>query len=133
MFIWCIIMSRFKGISPHLTIYKFPVTAISSITNRVTGVALSGAFVGSGVYALSGRDPLKTWESLDPKIQRAGEVGVTFPIVYHTAGGIRHLLWDRFPTLLTTASTRTSSIGLILGSVVATGLTDYYRHLKTTQ
>lgn len=126
-------MTRFKGISPHLTIYKFPLTAMSSITNRVTGVALSGAFVASGVYALSGRDPLVAWDSLDPKIQRAGEAGLTFPVIYHTAGGIRHLLWDRFPTLLTTASTRTSSVGLILGSVIATGFTDYYRHLKTTQ
>ena len=126
-------MTRFKGISPHLTIYKFPLTAMSSITNRVTGVALSGAFVASGVYALSGRDLLVAWDSLDPKIQRAGEAGLTFPVIYHTAGGIRHLLWDRFPTLLTTASTRTSSVGLILGSVIATGFTDYYRHLKTTQ
>ena len=27
--------------SPHVTIYKFPLPAISSITNRVTGVALT--------------------------------------------------------------------------------------------
>ncbi len=30
-----------RPVSPHVTIYKFPVTAISSITNRVTGIALS--------------------------------------------------------------------------------------------
>jgi succinate dehydrogenase (ubiquinone) cytochrome b560 subunit len=30
-----------RPVSPHVTIYKFPITALSSITNRVTGVALS--------------------------------------------------------------------------------------------
>jgi hypothetical protein len=31
-----------RPVSPHVTIYAFPVVAISSIMNRVTGVALSG-------------------------------------------------------------------------------------------
>lgn len=31
-----------RPVSPHVTIYKFPVVALSSITNRVTGVILSG-------------------------------------------------------------------------------------------
>jgi hypothetical protein len=30
-----------RPVSPHVTIYKFPVTALTSITNRATGVALS--------------------------------------------------------------------------------------------
>ena len=30
-----------RFVSPHLTIYKFPITALSSITNRVTGVLLT--------------------------------------------------------------------------------------------
>lgn len=29
-----------RPVSPHVTIYKFPVTALSSITNRVTGVGI---------------------------------------------------------------------------------------------
>ena len=29
-------------ISPHVQIYKFPITAISSITNRLTGLSMSG-------------------------------------------------------------------------------------------
>jgi hypothetical protein len=36
-----------RPVSPHVTIYKFPVTALSSITNRVTGVILS---VGKNVF-----------------------------------------------------------------------------------
>lgn len=30
-----------RPVSPHVTVYKFPIAAISSITNRVTGVGLS--------------------------------------------------------------------------------------------
>ena len=30
-----------RPVSPHVTIYKFPLAAISSITNRVTGCVLS--------------------------------------------------------------------------------------------
>ena len=30
-----------RPVSPHVTIYKFPITALSSITNRATGVALT--------------------------------------------------------------------------------------------
>ncbi|GFR50864.1 hypothetical protein Agub_g13151, partial [Astrephomene gubernaculifera] len=36
---------------PH---YKMPLGAMSSITNRVTGVALSVGFAGAGVFALRG-------------------------------------------------------------------------------
>ena len=31
-----------RPVSPHVTIYKFPPAALSSITNRVTGVVLTG-------------------------------------------------------------------------------------------
>ena len=38
-----------RKISPHVQIYKFPITAISSITNRVTGLALTGYYLGFGM------------------------------------------------------------------------------------
>lgn len=31
-----------RPVSPHVTIYKFPPAALSSITNRVTGCVLTG-------------------------------------------------------------------------------------------
>ena len=39
-----------RPVSPHVTIYKFPPSALSSIANRVTGVALS---VGNLFYLIS--------------------------------------------------------------------------------
>jgi len=37
-----------RPMSPHLTIYKFQLTSILSITHRGTGVALSGITAGLG-------------------------------------------------------------------------------------
>lgn len=41
-----------RPVSPHVTIYAFPVGAISSITNRVTGVALSMGAAGLGAIEI---------------------------------------------------------------------------------
>jgi hypothetical protein len=41
-----------RPVSPHVTIYKFPVVAISSITNRVTGVALTAGKYSVLSYSL---------------------------------------------------------------------------------
>ena len=45
-----------KNISPHVTIYKFPVTAISSILTRVSGAYLSGLFIAGGISKLVNKD-----------------------------------------------------------------------------
>lgn len=34
-------MKKGRPVSPHVTIYKFPLAAITSITNRITGCVLS--------------------------------------------------------------------------------------------
>lgn len=43
-----------RPVSPHLTIYAFPVGALSSITNRVTGCALAVGAGGLGVIEILG-------------------------------------------------------------------------------
>lgn len=41
-----------RPMSPHLTIYKFQLTTMLSITHRATGVALSGVTAGLGTGKL---------------------------------------------------------------------------------
>merc|ERR1719289_320030 len=41
-----------RPISPHLTIYKFQLTSMLSITHRATGLAQSGMLSGVGLGAL---------------------------------------------------------------------------------
>ncbi len=108
-------------LSPHVQIYKFPMTATTSILNRITGLALSGMFLaGSAVpYIYDDIHPL--YQSLSPKTKQGLHGLLTFPIVYHTFGGIRHFLWDAYPHLLTNAKATKSSYVLIGSSIVTTG------------
>ena len=43
-----------RPVSPHVTIYAFPLSALSSITNRLTGFALSMGAGGLGAIELLG-------------------------------------------------------------------------------
>jgi succinate dehydrogenase/fumarate reductase cytochrome b subunit len=53
-------------ISPHVSIYKFPITAVTSILNRGTGVALSGMYVLAGTSLAFGKKPLDQYSKLQP-------------------------------------------------------------------
>ena len=116
--------------SPHVTIYKFPVTALSSITNRITGLALSGAFVGTGIASLHFPKTLERVENEYHAFEKfpkfcANSV-ISFPVIYHTLGGIRHFVWDAYPHLITNKSSRYSSLLLfgssVVGSVIVSGV-----------
>lgn len=121
---------RRKGrpVSPHVTIYAFPMAAISSITNRVTGCALSGVCAGIGAVELFGGSG--TTLSL---MQEIGSLSVIAPLtkfgasycfLYHYLGGIRHLLWDNNPeSMLTNEDVEKSSYALFAGTlVISSGL-----------
>ena len=51
-------------ISPHVSIYKFPLGALSSITNRLTGLSLSGVFVMGGLVQFCPISCERHYESL---------------------------------------------------------------------
>ena len=58
-------MYMVKNISPHVNIYKFPVTAVSSILTRLSGLYLSGAFVVGGISQIYGKEKIeKCYNSL---------------------------------------------------------------------
>ena len=104
-----------QPLSPHVHIYKFPITAISSITNRITGVALTGIFVSGGLIC---NTPLKDiieekYKNVHPSVNGI----IAFPFFYHTLGGLRHLIWDMYPNLLTTRQVAKSSYFLFGTSI----------------
>ena len=109
-----------RKISPHLTIYKFPITAISSITNRVTGVYLTSLFIGSGMSILLKKDPIKIYNNLDNYPKKFVNYSITFPVFYHTLGGIRHLVWDKYPKLINNNISKKTSILIYGTSIIST-------------
>tara|TARA_Y100000768_G_scaffold386892_1_gene376438 strand:- start:2485 stop:2850 length:366 start_codon:yes stop_codon:yes gene_type:complete len=105
-----------KNLSPSLEIYKFPVTAITSIINRVTGIALSGLFVCGGLVCLFEKE--HHLKSLYNKVPEEYKQNINYiiitPAVYHTLGGIRHLIWDYYPNeFLNNKNVKKSSLLLI--------------------
>ncbi len=87
-----------RPLSPHLSIYRWPVTMTVSILHRMTGVAMSvgfivltgwliGAAIGVETYAamVSYLDTLVGWLLL---------VGWSIAFFFHLSNGVRHLVWD---------------------------------------
>ncbi|KAF6724806.1 Succinate dehydrogenase cytochrome b560 subunit, mitochondrial [Oryzias melastigma] len=89
-----------RPMSPHLTIYRWSVPMMMSITHRGTGLALSGGISAFAAAALllpgSYPDYLDLIHSLSvgPYLIGLAKFGIAFPVSYHTYNGIRHLCWD---------------------------------------
>jgi len=76
--------------------YKMPPAAISSIVNRVTGVAMTGGMLALAGAGLTGDTValIESFKALGPVAVLPAKVGVTFPVLFHLLGGVRHLVWD---------------------------------------
>ena len=86
-----------RPLSPHVTIYSFPASAISSITNRVTGVGLAVGCYGIGAMSFFGGDPAALMQSLGQSgAAPLFKFTVAFPLVYHYVCAIRHVAWDHY-------------------------------------
>lgn len=89
-----------RPMSPHITIYKFPLPAVLSITHRGTGVALTGYMVAFGIGALVlphdfsyYMDVAESWQLSAPTLI-AAKFTLAYPFTFHLTNGIRHLFWD---------------------------------------
>ncbi len=87
-----------RPLSPHLQIYRWPITMASSILHRATGVGLGigtlllawwlvAAAAGPEHFALV-QGVLASW------IGRLIMLGFSFALFFHLCNGIRHLAWD---------------------------------------
>ncbi|QDZ18030.1 subunit b560 of succinate dehydrogenase [Chloropicon primus] len=111
--------------------YKMPVAALSSITNRVTGVVMTGGMAGLAAVSLGG-DVIGTIEAAKaafPYLVPPVKLAITFPIVFHYMAGVRHLVWDHYPignqtkkSLLDKEEVEKSSNALFAAAIVASGL-----------
>jgi len=84
--------------SPHLQIYKLPLTGIISISHRITGVLLSAGlifFVGILSSVAGGANTYKAMQVLaDLWPLKLIYWGFIYALFFHLSHGIRHLFWD---------------------------------------
>ena len=116
-----------RPVSPHVTIYSFPVCALSSITTRVTGCALSFGGAGLGLVEIIGGNGaalelMSTIGSSGVMIGGLAKFSVAFPFIYHYLGGLRHLVWDNSPEMLTNVDVEKASYALVGSSVLLSGI-----------
>jgi succinate dehydrogenase / fumarate reductase cytochrome b subunit len=87
-----------RPLSPHLQVYKFPLTVKTSIIHRITGLTLAFGLVVFvyWLYALAtdmtAADQLRSWLLTVP-----GQILLYLWLAtffYHFCNGIRHLFWD---------------------------------------
>jgi len=79
---------------PH---YAMPYGALSSICNRVTGVALSVGSSAAGYVALTQGDlgsAIESFREAVPLLVFPAKLCVSLPLTYHYLAGLRHVFWD---------------------------------------
>ncbi len=88
--------------SPHLQIYAWNISSLTSILHRFTGVLLYFSIVAISwyvvlyTYKMNGSEggAIKCDCPLMQILLYSGIIGLTFCLYYHFLNGIRHLFWD---------------------------------------
>lgn len=115
-----------RPLSPHLQIYRMPLTAITSILTRITGNALIVGALLIVWWLLAASSSPEYFAIADGVITSwFGDLVMTLSVLalwYHTLAGVRHLIWDTGRGLDLPTAERMGWACLI-GSVVLTVLT----------
>jgi succinate dehydrogenase / fumarate reductase cytochrome b subunit len=90
--------ARQRPLSPHLTIYRWPVTMMTSITHRATGIALSLGMLILAWWLVSISNGPEGFDSfhavMDSPLGLLVLFGITWSLAFHFCSGVRHLAWD---------------------------------------
>jgi len=110
--------------SPHLQVWRWHVTMLTSILHRVTGVGLYLAGLIAAVWAIAlagGADSyslfLVVMASCFGKLIFAG---MSLSLFFHLGNGVRHIIWD-FGHGLSKEDASASSFAVLGFAIAATG------------
>lgn len=91
-------MSPPRPLSPHLQVYRLPLTGLVSISHRITGLFLSLGLLLCVYLLLAialGPVPYQAMQTL--MATWMGKLvfwGFAYALFFHLCHGVRHLLWD---------------------------------------
>jgi len=87
-----------RPLSPHLQIYRWQVTMLSSILNRMTGLVLTAAFALLCIWLMAAASGPESYACVTRLLRGPLGVllllGVGASLSFHLLNGVRHLLWD---------------------------------------
>jgi len=111
-----------RPLSPHLSIYRWPITMILSILHRITGVGMAiGLIVLAAwlVQAASGPEAYQYFRvTMSTPLGQLLLIGWTFAFFLHLGNGIRHLVWDLGHGFEKTHSRMTAWLVLVLATAL---------------
>ncbi len=87
-----------RPLSPHLSVYRWPISMTLSILHRMTGVALSMGLIALVVWlesialGASSHESLSGW--MHSTVGQLLLLGWCFSFFFHLSNGVRHLFWD---------------------------------------
>jgi succinate dehydrogenase / fumarate reductase cytochrome b subunit len=112
-----------RPLSPHLQVYRLPLTALISISHRITGVGLTlGTLLLTWwVTAAAYGEPYysKVQAFLGDWFGQLLLLGFSFALFFHLCNGLRHLFWD-FGRYFEPEQVRRSDAAVLIGSVALT-------------
>lgn len=115
-----------RPLSPHLQVYRPQLNSMTSILNRLTGVALLGGAVLVVWWLLAAATSESYFAMVDGLMTSfLGDVVMTLSVLalwYHALAGVRHLIWDMGYGLDADDSDK-MGWGILIGSVTLTFLT----------
>jgi len=116
-----------RPMSPHISIWKWHPTMLSSILHRATGIVLYiGLIKLAVVLAFLAAGP-KWFAKVEPLVySRIGAFAFFFVVgvlVYHFLNGIRHLVWDIGAGFNPKLANMVSLVTILVSAILATYLT----------
>lgn len=87
-----------RPLSPHISIYRWPITMVLSILHRGTGLAMAVGFLVLAAWLASAAAGANEYGEFTALMSSPFGllllIGWSFAFFYHLANGIRHLVWD---------------------------------------
>ncbi len=111
-----------RPVSPHVQVWRWHVTMLTSILHRATGVALYGAAIGLALWLMAAAAGPEFFNPANELLMSPlGQIALYLIVAaaaYHLANGIRHLVFDTGAGL-TPTDAETSAWFAILFAIAA--------------
>ena len=118
--------SNQRPLSPHLSVYKWQLHAVTSILTRITGNALIVVVILFVSWLLAAATSDASFQAVNVIISswfgKLVLMGSLWALWYHSLAGIRHLIWDH-AVWLDIRKSRLLGWSVVIGSFALTFLT----------
>lgn len=109
-----------RPLSPFL-IYRLPLTALLSISHRITGCGLAVGLIGLAWWLTAAAAGAEAYAQFDAIVKSwfgmLVLIGFSFALYFHLCNGIRHLFWDAGKGFEIATAQRSDK--LVLGGAIA--------------